>query len=46
MPRYGGEPKVGRNDGQLPQQVEDVGLLAGAVAAEHIGVEYDHTSSS
>jgi len=46
MPRHGGEAEVGRNDWQLPQQVEHVGLLTGAVAAKHIGVEQNHTSSS
>jgi len=38
--------KVRGGERQLPQQVEHVGLLTGAVAAKHISVEQNHTSSS
>ena len=42
----GAEMEVGGDAGQLPQQVGDVGLVAGALASEHVGVDQDHTSSS
>ena len=42
----GGEAQVGCHPGQLAQQVAHVGLLAGAVAAEDVGVEDDHAASS
>ncbi len=44
--RDGGEAQVGREPRQLAQQVRDVGLVAGALAAEHVGVDQDHASSS
>ena len=46
MARDGREPKVGRDRGELAQQIEHVGLLTRPVAAEHVGVEDDHASSS
>ncbi len=51
MPRHGGDaqPRGRGGLGQLAEQVEDVGLVAGAVAAEHVGVDDDeriaHASS-
>ena len=51
MPRHGGDaqPRRRRRLGQLAEQVEDVGLVAGAVTAEHVGVDDDervaHASS-
>ena len=46
LARDRGEPQVGRDAGQLAQQVEHVRLLARAAAAEHVGVDDDHASSS
>ena len=51
VPRHGGDaqPRGRGRLGQLAEQVEDVGLVAGAVAAEHVGVDDDeriaHASS-
>ena len=39
MPRHGREAEVGRGRGQLAQQVRHVRLVAGALPAEHVGVE-------
>ena len=44
--RHRGEVEIGRDNRQLAQEVQHVGLLAGAIAAEDIGVEDDHRSSS
>ncbi len=45
-PRHSGEVKVGRDERQLPQEVQDVCLLAGPVPAEHVRVEHDHATAS
>ena len=45
-PGHGSEGQVGRHLRQLPQQIEDIRLLAGAVAAEYIGVQHDHATAS
>ncbi len=46
MARHGREAQVGRDARQLAQQVRDVRLVARARAAEHVGVDEDHATSS
>ena len=46
MPRDRGELEVGRDAGQLPEQVLDVGLVARALPAENVGVDQDHATSA
>jgi hypothetical protein len=44
--RDGGERQVGCDVRELAQEVQHVGLLAGAVAPEHVRVDEDHATSS
>ena len=46
MPGDGCEAQVRRNERKPAQQIQQIGLLARAVAAEHVRVEHDHASSS
>ena len=46
MPRDGREAEVRRDERQPAQEVEQIGLLTGAMAPEHVRVENDHASSS
>ena len=43
---HGDEPEVGRDAGQLADQVRHIRLVARPLAAEHVGVDHDHRSSS
>jgi hypothetical protein len=38
--------RVGRDARQLTQEVRDVGLIPRPVAAEHVRIDNDHSSSS
>ncbi len=42
----GGEPEVGSGGGKLPEEVRHVRLVAGALAAEDVGVDQDHRASA
>jgi hypothetical protein len=48
MARDRGEVELGRRGRQRPQQVLDVGLVAGALPSEHVGVDQDvdHAAAS
>ena len=46
MTRHRAEGQVLRDERQLAQEVQHVGLLARALAAEHVRVDDDHASSS
>ncbi len=44
--RHRREAQVGRGERERAQKIRHVGLVAGALAAEHVGVEEDHATSS
>ena len=46
VPRHGREREVGRDRRQMPEEVQNVGLVPGAVATEDVGVDQDHATSS
>jgi hypothetical protein len=41
-----GDPLVALQVGERTEKVRDVRLVAGAVAAEHVGVDHDHSAAS